>query len=414
MRKKYHSDFIIQYKLGLLPTHIVAQIPPLTTFHWRNNDYSKFFAEDILYAQQQNMDMIKTFLARKQLLNAAKALYHIFLVIQLIAHQSKLFKQQLYNHRTLIVKTIDRSKDALGLQRVLQLFTISANQYYSWKQQRKCFYSLFNQCVRRFPNQLSVQHVGIIKNYLCDNRFKGWPNAAVYFQMIRDKATFCGLSTFYRYAKKLNLTKPRIKKPIYPKAHRATAPKQSFHIDVTILNLNNRSKAYIYIIMDNFSRLILNATASLEYKALHSFNNMRTAFENHHIINSPLDKQLFCDGGIENKGPVDDYLAQIGIDKLVAGKDVSFSNSMVEAVNKRIKYDFLFWQIFSSIDALTSYLPAMVKNYNNKPHTALFGFTPEEVFNGIIPSKDNFKAFIQHNLIKRTSNKQENCPQCSD
>lgn len=79
MKNQYHSDFILQYKLGLLPKNIVKKIPPTTTHYWRNTPNNNFFAPDVLYAQEQNMTLVKEFLSRKELLRAAKAMYHIFL-----------------------------------------------------------------------------------------------------------------------------------------------------------------------------------------------------------------------------------------------------------------------------------------------------------------------------------------------
>jgi putative transposase len=69
-----------------------------------------------------------------------------------------------------------------------------------------------------------------------------------------------------------------------------------------------------------------------------------------------------------------------------------FSNSMVEAVNKRMKYDFLFTTKLLNIEQTTQYLVYAVEQYNNKPHSSLFGLTPHEVFTGAIPDKDMFTS----------------------
>jgi len=71
------------------------------------------------------------------------------------------------------------------------------------------------------------------------------------------------------------------------------------------------------------------------------------------------------DGGSENKGRVDDFLKQphSTIKKLVALLDVLFSNSMIEAVNKKIKYDYLFWVRPRNFEHLVAMLPQVVQNY---------------------------------------------------
>ncbi|WP_246047781.1 hypothetical protein [Leptospira ilyithenensis] len=50
------------------------------------------------------------------------------------------------------------------------------------------------------------------------------------------------------------------------------------------------------------------------------------------------------DGGSENKGELDGWINRSGvaINKIIAQKDVTFSNSQIEALNKIIKYQFLY------------------------------------------------------------------------
>ena len=78
---------------------------------------------------------------------------------------------------------------------------------------------------------------------------------------------------------------------------------------------------------------------------------------------------------------------EIKLNRLVAQKDIRFSNSMIEAVNKRMKYDFLFRTQLLDFEHTKRFLETAVEQYNNRPHTALFGLTPYEVFNGAIPDK---------------------------
>ena len=190
MKNKYHSDFIIQFKLGLLAHDVVKQIAPATKNYWRKNDYNNYFAPEVLYAQQENMDMVKTFLSRKKLLYVAKAIYHVFLTFKFIATQAKGFKRSLANHKELVVNTIERCNISLGIKRTLKALGISANQFYVWKNSGNCAISVLGRCYKKFPNQLTIKKVKIIKEYLVNPNFKGWSNASVYYQMIRDKAAF--------------------------------------------------------------------------------------------------------------------------------------------------------------------------------------------------------------------------------
>ena len=64
---------------------------------------------------------------------------------------------------------------------------------------------------------------------------------------------------------------------------------------------------------------------------------------------------------------------------------------MVEAVNKHIKYYYLFKTDLTDYSETVNYLKKSNPDYNHKPHGDLYGLTPSEVLNGGIPSRDWFK-----------------------
>ena len=64
---------------------------------------------------------------------------------------------------------------------------------------------------------------------------------------------------------------------------------------------------------------------------------------------------------------------------------------MVEAVNKHIKYYYLFKKDLNDYQETVNYLERSIPDYNQKPHGALYGLTPTEVLNGEIPSRDQFQ-----------------------
>lgn len=103
----------------------------------------------------------------------------------------------------------------------------------------------------------------------------------------------------------------------------------------------------------------------------------------------------------------------VDIEKLVAQKDIIFSNSMIEAVNKRIKYDFLYTKELIDFPSTNSYLTIAIPQYNDKPHHSLHGYTPWEVLKGSIPYKYRFRE----NILKAKANRVRenqifNCSNC--
>jgi hypothetical protein len=76
MKHTYHTDFIFLSMLGMLGKEEVKAIPKSTLHAWKNRDFSNLIGRNISFADDK-IDLIKTFLSNKSLLNAAKGLYFI-------------------------------------------------------------------------------------------------------------------------------------------------------------------------------------------------------------------------------------------------------------------------------------------------------------------------------------------------
>ena len=125
---------------------------------------------------------------------------------------------------------------------------------------------------------------------------------------------------------------------------------------------------------------------------------------------------LLLPGGPENNALIwDQYLnkPEINIKKLTAQCDILQSNSMVEAVNKHVKYWYLFTKPLKGFEEVHRFLEYAVPDYNNKPHGSLFGFTPNEVCDGQIPVKDLLKdKMIAARAVRVAENRKSNCESC--
>jgi len=108
---------------------------------------------------------------------------------------------------------------------------------------------------------------------------------------------------------------------------------------------------------------------------------------------------LIVDGGSENNNSiVDEYISSVPVNKLIAQKDIIFSNSMVESVNKIIKYRSLFLHNIPDINSLKKHLEEFIPVYNNiRPHVSLNGLTPNEVLTGFNP--DNSEHLKSVNIL---------------
>lgn len=82
---------------------------------------------------------------------------------------------------------------------------------------------------------------------------------------------------------------------------------------------------------------------------------------------NPQELQFLTDGGSENiNNDVSGFIASsdVPIDHVIAQKDVVYSNSMIEALNKVIKHQFLFHKEITSRKELIKYLQQAVTSYN--------------------------------------------------
>jgi putative transposase len=106
-------------------------------------------------------------------------------------------------------------------------------------------------------------------------------------------------------------------------------------------------------------------------------------------------------------------LTKSNMKRIIAQCDIIFSNSMIESVNKRMKYDFLFRTKLLDYQQVVKYIPTAVEEYNNKPLSALYGLTPNEVLRGMMPDKNMFKENIQQAARNRPAiNSAMNCLNC--
>ena len=89
---------------------------------------------------------------------------------------------------------------------------------------------------------------------------------------------------------------------------------------------------------------------------------------------------------------------------------------MIEAVNKQLKYRYLFTKDLADFGSTVEHLKVSIPEFNEiRPYGPLFGLTPAEAFSGKRPEKNKFlcdmrKARIERNNINRLSL----CPLCGD
>ena len=416
MKNSYHTDLAIQFQLGLQDKRNWKNIPKSTLYSWKNKDFNKFVGIEISFSDEK-IEFIKTFLSNQTLLKAAKGLFFIYSCWTSITANVRGMKTLLRKNKQTIVETIDFVMPLIGLKHACKLFKISQNQFYAWKRKLACAFSPLKQCVKQNVFNISPSELQTVKTVIQDERYKDYPLVTIYYEMMRHGKAFMSLTSFYKYAKIFDNTDNRkIFKGKRKTGIRAAKPKEIIHADVCVYRPLDYTKCFIYFIVDNFSRKILGWKLSLEYKSAIMLDNLRNVYSTYLLENEEPYTVLLVDDGIENKGFVCKTInkQEIKLTKLIAQKDIRFSNSMIEAVNKRIKYDFLFRTQLLDFEHTHRFLETAVEQYNHRPHSALFGLTPYEVFHGRAPDKTLFKSQMeQAKLLRKAENKALSCDNCA-
>jgi putative transposase len=249
-----------------------------------------------------------------------------------------------------------------------------------------CKQSVVGLCHKKYFQQLTPIEVTKIKSYCEDEKYQYWPLASIFYQGLRDKVFEFRLSTFYKYAKIMGLSRKSKRNHRPTKGLVSKRVNEYWNADITIFKTADNVKNYIYLVMDHFSKKIMayKISDSVCGKVrTETFREAVTEYLKTQKESAAADTKLVVDGGPENNNAhVDGYIETVKelLQKVVALKDVIFSNSPVEALNKVIKNNYLNKMNIANKEALIKILKEVVEDYNNRPHGSLLGFTPNEVY----------------------------------
>ncbi|MEW6470044.1 MAG: integrase core domain-containing protein, partial [Bacteroidota bacterium] len=189
-----------------------------------------------------------------------------------------------------------------------------------------------------------------------------------------------------------------------------------WHMDVTRYTSDDNMLHYIYLLSDNYSKKILAWSVDPRLKMEISKELIRQAYEKARSRNEQPAINLIVDGGPENHNRiVNEFIKSCTgkVNKLTALKDIAFSNSPIEAINKTLKTYYLPSSGIADTTELTRQLKWAVNDFNSlRPQHALKGLTPDEVYSNRQPVID-FKALRKEAAAHRLANNRKNiCKTC--
>jgi hypothetical protein len=349
--------------------------------------------------------MLQLALENQQQKRSLRGLFkiNIFLISQYVSsgQHFKILKQNLEQVANFTIYL----KQYLNHQKIARLLGVKRTTLHGYMHQIKyeCLESVSQFCFRANPLQLSYAEIDRLKSLMLNPKINHWPAISVYYHGIRTGAFQFSESTFYKYTRLFGLTRRWIKKKRRKQGLKASFPNEYWHADVTKWECNGK-RYHIYLVVDNFSRMILSWKTSEKLSAELMFENLMNAYKNFGPSKNQSIK-LVVDGGSENQIQKAIDMNQLSISKLRSLVDIQFSNSMVEATNQTIKKYYLRPILRKTGKAdPNKLLPYIINEINTiRPNGSLNGLIPLEAYNGIKPPTYDSKKAQSNRRLENSS-----------
>lgn len=410
---KHHIRNGLLYQL---PKELVKSIPKSNISRWKNEPENKYKGCEIARFVNAEIELIKRIDENKTLKKANQTYFKLADTFNEIVSKVKGVKKAINNHQDVILETIEEAKESISLNRVLKTFGISRSTFQNYKNKTiaSCSFSLFKNCVKKHPFQLLKSEIEIIKEYMHHSVYKYWSKSSVYYKALRDNKIHFSLNTWYKYTNLLGFEsgKSQFKKKYDSLI--TSKPNEFWCADVTVFQTLDGYKHYIHILLDHYSKKVLEYQVMDCPSGITIKNLLQTAYQNLHFKEQI---NFLTDGGSENVNhTVQDFLnlPHINILQLIAQKDIKFSNSQIEAFNKVLKHQFLYPKEIANREELLITLENDIQIYNSeRPQYALKGSTPNETYNSFeLNHVQISKNRINQRKIRLETNRKGGCGNC--
>jgi len=290
-----------------------------------------------------------------------------------------------------VIKLIDEARQAgARLKPACQVINISTRTYERWVKEGSDTRDKRSYVKRKPPvNKLTQEErEKIIK--VCNQPDFADLTPAQIVPKLADKGEYIASeSSFYRVLKeaKQNTKRVAVSKPDKKTitTHIATAPNQVWSWDITWLPASIKGHYYkLYLIVDIFSRLIINWEIHEEELQKHAQDLVKKAVFKHGVFNAPL--VLHSDNGSPMKAQdFQNLLSRLGITKSYSRPRVSNDNPFSESLFKTLKYTKDFPNKgFISLEDARKWIYRFVNLYNTEfLHSGIKFVTPYQRHYGL-------------------------------
>jgi transposase InsO family protein len=360
-----------------------VQIPRSTVSTWRRRGLRPVVtAEPLAQELQQAIDSSKRWEKRARILAAVFRLLLALLRASGFSLDGLRLPQGKANAG--ILRAITSAETLLPLTIILRIIGLEPGRYHAWRRAEKaCDLSDRSSCPRTSPGQLTSGEVAVVKEMVVAPEHRHMPLGTLARYAKRIGKVFASTTTWAKLVRERGWRRPRQRlHPLKPTVGvRVSRPNEIWHIDTSIIKLIDGTKVYLQAVVDNYSGKILACVVTGGFDPSSTCQLLLAASK--HLVDAgrPL---VYADSGVENvNGEVDDTLFTACLDRILAQVEIGLSNSIIEAVWRSMKHQWLFLNTLDSVAHVRALVEFYVNEHNTKmPHAAFDGQTPDEVFFG--------------------------------
>ncbi len=411
VKRKFDPRLKLDAIKGYIPREFKGIVNPLNISRWKREKWNKLVGYNYYNDRDNNNNkdydsriLNMEIISLEKKLSIARAENEVISLAIKIGSNSREFERVIFKNKSHVIKCVEKNKKLFNVTNFSKLLNLNKNTYYEWKQLDKgtCNFSKNLLCIKRHPNQVSIEEEDRIIELLLEKRYEHFPISSLMWQARLEHNVFACRGVWDRIKKQNGIVRKRHKKSpkYYRQGLRAEYANQYLHADITYFKIENRKTYFIYLVKDNYSRYIKSWAISDTISATTRVSTFKAALAD--LNNDGMETSFVTDSGTENKAKVvRNYIKGLKNVKLIlARKDTPYSNSMIERYNHSLKYMYLYRDRVKSLGDLKKLLEIAIKEHNyTKPLDLFKGQTPYEVYHGL-PSKTEWVYEQWRQVIK--------------
>ncbi len=342
-------------------------VPRSTAHGWRVRPRHPVVTGEVL-----DFDQIKL---QAEILRLRQQVRKLGAVIYLLATLLRVLDIQLDRQRlsegpakARLLRVIERVQKVLSLRGALRVLHLSTARYHRWQRMvERCGLENRSSCPRLIPTQLTAEEISTMRVMVESGEYRHVPTGRLAILAQRLGKVYASATTWWRMVRERGWCRPR--RRIYPAKPtlgvRASQSDDLWHVDLTIIKLLDGTRVYLHAVIDNYSRRILAWCLSSTFEVMNTVKILQQAAEQ--AVSALAPPTVVADSGVENiNGEVYKLMGLQLFSRVLALKDVTFSNSMIEAWWRSLKHQWLYLNTLDTEATLLRLVAFYVKAHNSE------------------------------------------------